>query len=159
MTHISSEFLLTHIYQKISSDTADEMIQKLHNALHKNESVWVSFVYFAALEMSGWYTNTPEFMYQIALQKTDIILADGIAFRLLHYAFFHPEIPRWKLLLYYRNYSKLAVENLNGTDFIPKLLQSFHGQNINLALYGTTSETLPKALAFAREQFGLSSVV
>ena len=158
MTLTSSEFLLPHIYQKISSDTSDEMIQKLHGALHKQESVWISFVYFAALEMSGWYTNTPESTYQKALQQTDIILADGIAFRLLHYAFFHPEIPRWKLLLHYRNYSKLAVENLNGTDFIPKLLQSFHGKNVNVALYGTTPEILPKALVFAREQFGLSVV-
>lgn len=64
---MNSEFLLTHIYQKISPDTADEMIQRLQNVLNKHESAWISFVYFAALEMHGWYTNSPESTYQKAL--------------------------------------------------------------------------------------------
>ncbi len=127
----------------------------MHSRLSQKSFVWVSFVYFAALEMGGWYQNKPEAQYRKALIESDMVLADGIAFRLLHYAFFHPGISGWKILFQYPKYSKLAVKNLNGTDFVPQLLQSFRDTDVRVLLYGTTPENLPKAVEYVRDQFGL----
>lgn len=54
------------------------------------------------------------------LLKANFLLPDWIAFRLLHYAYFHPELSRWKILMRFPYYSWMAIPNKNGTDFVPK---------------------------------------
>jgi UDP-N-acetyl-D-mannosaminuronic acid transferase (WecB/TagA/CpsF family) len=153
-----SVFSIKDIYQKVSQNSEEEIIRDLHIRLEKKSFTWVSFVYFAALELGEWYKNSPDVSYQIALRDSDMLLADGIAFRLLHYAFFHQKISGWKILFQYQKFSKLALLNLNGTDFLPKVLTSFQGQKVKVVLYGTTPEILPKSVKFVQEQFGLEAV-
>ena len=148
-----SDASIAEVYQKVSQKSETEILRELPTKLHPSTCTWISFVYFAALEMNGWYKNTPSFEYRTAIQESDYLLADGIAFRLLHFAFFHPEIPRWKMLLCYPKYSRLAVANLNGTDFLPRVLESFQHTQTRILLYGTTPEILPKAVEYVCKNF------
>jgi UDP-N-acetyl-D-mannosaminuronic acid transferase (WecB/TagA/CpsF family) len=152
-----TDFSITDLYRKVSTDPEAEIIRNLRSKLSNGTFTWVSFVYFAALEMAGWYRGKPDPRHRDAISDSDLVLADGIAFRLLHFAFFHPEIPGWNILFRYPRYSRLAVANLNGTDFVPKVLESFRDGNVRVVLYGTTPETLPKAVAHVRERFGLET--
>ncbi len=154
----NSDLVITEVYQKVSQKSEYDVIWELHAKMNSSTCTWISFVYFAALEMNGWYKNTPSLEYRKAIQESDYLLADGIAFRLLHFAFFHPEIPRWRILLQYPKYSKLAVENLNGTDFLPRVLRSFQDAKPRILLYGTTPEILPKAVEYVCKNFWLQAV-
>lgn len=146
-------FSIVDIYRKVSRNSESEIIRELHSKLNESSCTWISFVYFAALEMGGWYRDTPDAPHQKALAESDFVLADGIAFRLLHYAFFHPETSGWRILFQYSKFSKLAVANLNGTDFLPRVLRSFQETGVRTLLYGTTPETLPKAVGYVRDNF------
>jgi len=148
-------FQIADVYRKVSTEPGIQIIFTLRERLAKGECVWTSFVYFAALQMGGWYSGKPEPSYQASLDASDIVLADGIAFRLLHFAFRHPEVSGFRILSNYPTYSRLAVPNLNGTDFLPKVLESFANESIRVVMYGTTSENLPRAMEYVRDRFGL----
>jgi UDP-N-acetyl-D-mannosaminuronic acid transferase (WecB/TagA/CpsF family) len=76
----------------------------------------------------------------------------------------HPEIPTWKIILQFQQYSKRAISNLNGTDFIPEFIESQVRSRtvtdstqhaLNLILYGTTPELIQQAEQSAKERFGI----
>jgi N-acetylglucosaminyldiphosphoundecaprenol N-acetyl-beta-D-mannosaminyltransferase len=102
--------------------------------------------------MNGLYSRDPS-PYSQALLAGDQLLPDGIALRLLHFAWHHPEIAGWRILWEYRYYSTLAVANCNGTDFIPELVDALP-KEYTIILYGCTAAGIPKALEFASERFG-----
>lgn len=108
-----SDMSLSDLYHKVENQPAEIVCAKLYDDLLQKRFSWVSFVYFAALEMNGWYRGNPDLFYAQALVRSDYLFADGIAFRLMQYAFMHPEKSRLALLLQYRKYSRLAVPNLN----------------------------------------------
>lgn len=152
---MSPVFQIEDVYRKVSEVPAAQIVSQLKSRLSDGDCTWVSFVYFAALEMGGWYAGQQESKYAESLRVSNFVLADGIAFRLLHFAFRNSDLPGWKILANYPKYSRLAVPNLNGTDFLPTVLGSFSSEEARVVMYGTTPENLPRAMESVRTRFGL----
>lgn len=159
----TAKISLVDLYPRIQNTSAESVCEELYEDLIQKKFSWVSFVYFAALEMNGWYRGEPDALYAQALARSNYLFADGIAFRLMQYAFMHPEKSRLSLLFQYRKYSRLAVPNLNGTDFLPTFLRFIEeryaekgGEDVpEVVLYGTYPHILPRAIEYVRKNFNL----
>jgi exopolysaccharide biosynthesis WecB/TagA/CpsF family protein len=74
-----------------------------------------------------------------AMMSTDILLRDGVGMAIL-----------------YRLLEREPGLNMNGTDFIPKLLEAFRGRNV--ALWGTREPFIGQASARCEAEFGVRVV-
>ena len=143
---------MDHIYDVLTTLPKDELIEHIMQTYTDQSTLFVHFLYFAAAEMSGLYRDADS-AYARELHTVDYLLPDGIALRLLHFARLHPELPGWKILLQYPKYSKLAIENKNGTDFMPEVIKALP-KNTRIVLHGTVPECIVPAVEYARAQFG-----
>jgi exopolysaccharide biosynthesis WecB/TagA/CpsF family protein len=151
------------IFSKLYQNSSEVAIRDMGILWQKRGFISVNFLYFASAKIHGileW--NNQE--YANALLESDFLLPDGIALRLLHFSRMHPEIPTWKIILQFQQYSKRAISNLNGTDFIPEFIESQVRSRtvtdstqhaLNLILYGTTPELIQQAEQSAKERFGI----
>ena len=140
------------IYSKIFKENRTILLTTIFQESVKSGFYWVNFLYFASAQMNGLYSEKSS-NYAQALLSGDLLLPDGIALRLLHFAWKHPEIAGWRILLQYQYYSHLAVDNCNGTDLIPELIDVLP-RDSHIVLYGTTWAGMSRAIAFAEKRFG-----
>ena len=124
---------LTHLFRG-KRDEAKEQILAQYT---RNGSAVVNFLYFANV-MRGRLieskTQPRQADYAQALQESDFLLADGIALQVLY---------RWTAL---GKSDKVRLANLNGTDFIPYLLQELIAQfpHIHVGLYSSFDPSIGK---------------
>lgn len=118
---------------RIVGDLNDE--QRLIEQLSKPESATVlGFVNAHAMNLvagnAGYYT---------ALSTADVLLRDGSGMAIL-----------------FRRLGLMPGLNMNGTDFIPKLLAAFKGKRV--AFWGTQEPFLARAVGHSEERFGVNVV-
>ncbi len=124
---------LTHLFRG-QRDEAKEHIIKQYT---RQWSAVVNFLYFANV-MRGRLieskTQSRQADYAQALQESDFLLPDGIALQVLY---------RWTAL---GRKHKIWLANLNGTDFIPYLLQELLVQfpDIHVGLYSSFDPSIGK---------------
>lgn len=143
---------MDRIYDVLTTLPKDELIARIVQTYADQSTLFLHFLYFAAAEMNGLYKDMDS-AYAQELLQADYLLPDGIALRLLHFARLHPELPGWKILLQYPKYSRLAIENKNGTDFAPEVIRALP-KDTRIVMYGTTPVGMGPALVYARAQFG-----
>lgn len=150
---------LNSLYDQLFFGTASQARKAIEAATKKKKFIFVSFAYFAALKMTGWYEGHEPEDYKNALMKSDFLLPDGIALRLLYYRYKHPEVSALTTLFAYRYYASLSVGNLNGTDFLPQFLTHLESKkDYRLVLYGTFPEVVEKAAKYAKKAFKIETV-
>lgn len=112
--------IVESLYAKIFPYSADKAIAEILQLSKKKTFVRVGFAYFAQLEMMGWFEKSELTEEMRAIFDQDYILPDGIAIRLLHYKWKHPEVSGFRLIPGYKFYARKSVANLNGTDLVPR---------------------------------------
>lgn len=136
---------MNEILQKLYQKDRDEAINDILSFYDQEESVVVNFIYFANIvsyDLFDQNTKTEKLKeYKKILLKSDFLLPDGIALQIFYYI----------AHLMRRIQSPTSwLQNLNGTDFVPYLLQSikkkYGNQKLNLLIYGTKPEYLEKAV-------------
>jgi exopolysaccharide biosynthesis WecB/TagA/CpsF family protein len=148
---------LDELFKKTSKKGTENMISHIMNDWKSQEITTVHFVYFANIwkqhllvrsDLTEETSLIKNQRYRDELMKSDILLPDGIAFRLLHFAYFHPEISRWNILLKFPYFSQKSIPNMNGTDFVPKLLNyvAARKKNLRVVVYGSKSEYSQKII-------------
>ena len=136
---------MNEILQKLYPYSRDQAINDILSFYDQEESVVVNFIYFANIVSHRLFDQTTKTEklkeYKKILLKSDFLLPDGIALQIFYYvAHFMGKIQSptsW-------------LQNLNGTDFIPYLLQSirkkYGSQKLNILIYGTKAEYLEKVV-------------
>jgi len=136
---------MNEILQKLYPYSRDQAINDILSFYDQEESVVVNFIYFANIVSHRLFDQTAKTEklkeYKKILLKSDFLLPDGIALQIFYYvAHFMGKIQSptsW-------------LQNLNGTDFIPYLLQSirkkYGSQKLNILIYGTKAEYLEKVV-------------
>ena len=118
---------------RVVGDPADE--QCLIEALSKPEAPTVlGFVNAHAMNLAAGDTD-----YYQALAAADVLLRDGSGMAIL-----------------FRRRRLVPGLNMNGTDFIPKLLEAYRGRRV--AFWGTQEPFLAKAVRHSEELFGVQVV-
>lgn len=155
------------LFHKTSQLTAETTILKIASTWEEKNVITIHFVYFANIWkqnlLAGENTSKKcgvNKKYFQELLEADFLLPDGIAYRLLHFAYFHPEISRFKILCLFPQYSRLALPNMNGTDFVPSFLKYIakNEQSIRIILYGSKTEFSERIIQKVRS-FGYEDVV
>lgn len=104
------------------------MLAQIFERLHSHGSCIIHFAYYASLIFQKVGTIDENTHYTGALQNADYILPDGVALRLL-----------------VRRLLSLELHNLNGTDFVPQLLDALRSrEEVRVFLYGGTPEVVEK---------------
>ena len=136
---------MNEILQKLYPYSRDQAINDILSFYDQEESIVVNFIYFANIVSHRLFDQTAKTEklkeYKKILLKSDFLLPDGIALQIFYYvAHFMGKIQSptsW-------------LQNLNGTDFIPYLLQSirkkYGSQKLNILIYGTKAEYLEKVV-------------
>lgn len=118
---------------RVVSDAGDE--QRLIDALSKTESTTVlGFVNAHAMNLVAGNTD-----YYNALSTADVLLRDGSGMAIL-----------------FRRFGLEPGLNMNGTDFIPKLLAAFKGRRV--AFWGTEEPFLANAVQRSEAVFAVNVV-
>lgn len=118
---------------RVVSDAGDE--QRLIDALSKTESTTVlGFVNAHAMNLVAGNTD-----YYNALSTADVLLRDGSGMAIL-----------------FRRFGLEPGLNMNGTDFIPKLLAAFKGRRV--AFWGTEEPFLANAVQRSEAVFAVNIV-
>lgn len=118
---------------RVVSDAGDE--QRLIDALSKTESTTVlGFVNAHAMNLVAGNTD-----YYNALSTADVLLRDGSGMAIL-----------------FRRFGLEPGLNMNGTDFIPKLLAAFRGRRV--AFWGTEEPFLANAVQRSEAVFAVNIV-
>ena len=124
---------MNEILQKLYPHSRDQAINDILSFYDQEESVVVNFIYFANIVSHRLFDQTAKTEklkeYKKILLKSDFLLPDGIALQIFYYvAHFMGKIDSptsW-------------LQNLNGTDFIPYLLQSirkkYGSQKLNILI-------------------------
>ncbi len=120
------------ILQKLYIWTSENAVNEILKTYKEQWFCIVSFLYFANLMRRRLLENPTKHkqqQYLIALQDADYILPDGIA-----------------LQRFYRAYSwwKSFLNNLNGTDFTPQLLNRLDPKETEIILYGGTKKVVER---------------
>lgn len=136
---------MNEILQKLYHQSRDQAVNDILSFYDQEESVVVNFIYFANIVGHHLFeeSNKTEKLkeYRKILLKSDFLLPDGIALQIFYYV----------AHMMGRVQSPASwLQNLNGTDFVPYLLQSikkkYGNQKLNLLIYGTKPEYLEKAV-------------
>jgi N-acetylglucosaminyldiphosphoundecaprenol N-acetyl-beta-D-mannosaminyltransferase len=95
-----------------------------------NSSAIVNYIYWASYPLIG--SNEK---YTDALKRSDILLPDGIG-----------------MYLYVKAILSISLNNLNGTDFNPVLIDYLFTNNIPVCFYGATNDSINKAVEKLKSQ-------
>ena len=144
---------MDRIYDALTTIPRFELIEKLVGAQKEGIATFVHFLYFASADIHNLY-STEDSDYALELLKANYLLPDGIAIRLLHFARSNPKLSGWKILFQYPKYSRMAIENKNGTDFIPELIAAL-SRGTHIVMYGTTPLGIGPAIDYIKTRFGL----
>lgn len=144
------------ILKKIYVGKKEDAAQFVLDFYVKHQSMIVSFLYFANCMKARLFEHQEEQWqkdYKKALQWADVLFADGIALQWFY---------RWSAV--WRK-TKTTPENLNGTDFIPVLLDQLVDSwaTVHWAMHtmydpriGKSKEQVKEAVAAIEDRFGIS---
>lgn len=132
---------LINILSRLSLSDSLCITRDILKDYEKNGSGIVNFLYFANIVLNNVHRDdaisTKKNMYIEALSKSDFLLPDGIALR----------------ILYHRYFGK-TLSNLNGTDFLPYFLTHLpKRQKVEILLYGGTIDIVQKAAEYITDTF------
>jgi N-acetylglucosaminyldiphosphoundecaprenol N-acetyl-beta-D-mannosaminyltransferase len=98
----------------------EEILKRIKKSIEKKESLKIGFLYFSILiDIKNNKKLKKDF------QDYDLVLPDGIG-----------------LQIYYEKVFNKKIENLNGTDFLPKLIKYMKEHKIKYAFYGTNKKNI-----------------
>lgn len=116
--------ILSSISQKLFRGSSSQAREKIQNICQTQWSCVVSFVYFAQAMKFKIFESEVKSDYKKSLIRSDIVCIDGIAMQIFDRCgqrFFQPKPRIW-------------TENLNGTDFLPFILQQTKNKKVGIIL-------------------------
>ena len=129
------------IIKKVFTWDETEAFQQIIDIYDKKWYAIVNYVYFANLARY-WILDWKKCEYKDSLCKSDLLLPDGIA-----------------LQMYLKSKFKMAVNNLNGTDFAPFFLKALKKKtNINLILFWAYPEDTKKANEYVKNKLWVETI-
>lgn len=130
---------------KLRRRSKDEAIDHIFSTRKQQGWCVVNYLYGANITARNIFKKNKsdrEKKYVAALAYSDIILPDGIAFQLFFFFYFRAFLKE-----------KIRLPNLNGTDFLPALLEHLQKHtHLSLVLYGTTPEGIERSSQFLKQQ-------
>ena len=145
------------LFSRLETGNYDATTRKIL-ALVESQSVRVALLYYANLEMQGFFTRNPHIQYIQTLESMDIVAADGIALTTLYTAWKRADVGILPLICKTPKV-KETISNMNGTDFIPYFLSHIiNKEKYRLVMFGAPEIILQKAVEYARRNFGLETV-
>ncbi|HNM67921.1 MAG TPA: WecB/TagA/CpsF family glycosyltransferase [Chitinophagales bacterium] len=118
----------------LNSRNIDEVTDILLSEWQNNKYLIVHFMYYASLELIR-----KDEIYAQTMSISDYVLVDGIGMQLYF---------KWAL--------DEKMNNLNGTDLSPVLIDKLYKKNIPIVFYGTTKEQISACNANLSRQYGQS---